>query len=235
MTLSIVGRCPETGMLGGAVTSSSICVASRCLFTRSGIGAALTQNVTDPRLGIRMLDLLESRTGRSGRTGRSSRADVNTAISQVVAEANHIEWRQLVLMDSTGKSAIHTGEKVLGRHASVMGKQCAAAANLLANMQVPQAMVTAFENSSGHLAQRLITALEAGIAAGGEEGPVRSAGVQVVHEVSWPIVDLRVDWADKPISQLRTVWNEYQPQLDDYVTRALNPASAPSYGVPGNM
>ena len=116
-----------------------------------------------------------------------------------------------------------------------MGKQCAAAANLLANMQVPQAIVTAFENSSGHLAQRLITALEAGIAAGGEEGPVRSAGVQVVHEVSWPIVDLRVDWADKPISQLRTVWNEYQPQLDDYVTRALNPASAPSYGVPGNM
>ena len=223
MTLSIVGRCQETGMLGGSITSSSICVASRCLFTRSGVGAALSQNVTDPRLGIRMLDLLESG------------AEVNTAVSQVVAEANYMAWRQLVLLDSSGKSAIHTGEKALGRNASAQGNQCAAAANLLANEEVPQTMVTAFEQSSGHLAQRLITALEAGIAAGGEEGPVRSAGVQVVHEVSWPIVDLRVDWDENPLPKLRTIWNEYQPQLEPYVTRALNPEAAPSYGVPGDL
>ena len=62
MTLSIAGRCLETGMLGGAVTSSSICVASRCLFTRADVGAALTQNVTDPSLGDKMLNLLESGT-----------------------------------------------------------------------------------------------------------------------------------------------------------------------------
>ena len=223
MTLSIVGRCLETGMLGGSITSSSICVASRCLFTRSGVGAALSQNVTDPRLGIRMLDLLDSGT------------EVNTAVSQVVAEANYIAWRQLVLLDSSGKSAIHTGEKALGRNASAQGNQCAAAANLLANEEVPQTMVTAFEQSSGHLAQRLITALEAGIAAGGEEGPVRSAGVQVVHKVSWPVVDLRVDWDENPLPKLRTIWNEYQPQLEPYVTRALNPEAAPSYGVPGDL
>ena len=223
MTLSLAGRCAETGMLGAAVTSSSICVASRCLFTRAGVGAGLTQNVTDPSLGVRMLDLLESG------------ADANTAISQVVAEANHIEWRQLVLLDSSGSSALHTGEKVLGRHATAEGKQCAAAANLLANEEVPQTMVTAFEQSSGHLAQRLITALEAGIAAGGEEGPVRSAGVQVVHKVPWPVVDLRVDWDENPLPKLRTIWNEYQPQLEPYVTRALNPEAAPSYGVPGDL
>ena len=223
MTLSLAGRCPETGMLGGSITSSSICVASRCLFTRSGVGAALSQNVTDPRLGIRMLDLLESG------------AEVNTAVSQVVAEANYMAWRQLVLLDSSGKSAIHTGEKALGRNASAQGNQCAAAANLLANEEVPQTMVTAFEQSSGHLAQRLITALEAGIAAGGEEGPVRSAGVQVVHKVSWPVVDLRVDWDENPLPKLRTIWNEYQPQLEPYVTRALNPEAAPSYGVPGDL
>ena len=223
MTLSLAGRCVETGMLGAAVTSSSICVASRCLFTRAGVGAGLTQNVTDPSLGVRMLDLLEAG------------ADANTAISQVVAEANHIEWRQLVLLDSSGSFALHTGEKVLGRHATAEGKQCVAAANLLANEEVPQTMVTAFEQSSGHLAQRLITALEAGIAAGGEEGPVRSAGVQVVHKVSWPIVDLRVDWDENPLPKLRTIWNEYQPQLEPYVTRALNPEAAPSYGVPGDL
>ncbi len=223
MTLSLAGRCAETGMLGAAVTSSSICVASRCLFTRAGVGAGLSQNVTDPSLGVRMLDLLEAG------------ADADTAISQVVAEANHIEWRQLVLLDSSGSFALHTGEKVLGRHATAEGKQCVAAANLLANEEVPQTMVTAFEQSSGHLAQRLITALEAGIAAGGEEGPVRSAGVQVVHKVSWPVVDLRVDWDENPLPKLRTIWNEYQPQLEPYVTRALNPEAAPSYGVPGDL
>ena len=223
MTLSLAGRCAETGMLGAAVTSSSICVASRCLFTRAGVGAGLTQNVTDPSLGVQMLDLLEAG------------ADADTAISQVVAEANHIEWRQLVLLDSSGSFALHTGEKVLGRHATAEGKQCVAAANLLANEEVPQTMVTAFEQSSGHLAQRLITALEAGISAGGEEGPVRSAGVQVVHKVSWPVVDLRVDWDENPLPKLRTIWNEYQPQLEPYVTRALNPEAAPSYGVPGDL
>ena len=223
MTLSLAGRCAETGMLGAAVTSSSICVASRCLFTRAGVGAGLTQNVTDPSLGVRMLDLLEAG------------ADANTAISQVVAEANHIEWRQLVLLDSSGSSALHTGEKVLGRHATAEGKQCVAAANLLDNENVPPAMVTAFEQSYGHLAHRLITALEAGITEGGEEGPVRSAGVKVVHTVSWPIVDLRVDWDDEPISKLRTIWKEYLPQIEPYLTRALNPEAAPSYGVPGDL
>mgnify|MGYP000092430389 FL=1 len=223
MTLSLAGRCAETGMLGAAVTSSSICVASRCLFTRAGVGSGLTQNVTDPSLGVQMLDLLEAG------------ADADTAISQVVAEANHIEWRQLVLLDSSGSFGLHTGEKVLGRHATAEGKQCVAAANLLANEEVPQTMVTAFEQSSGHLAQRLITALEAGIAAGGEEGPVRSAGVQVAHKVSWPVVDLRVDWDENPLPKLRTIWNEYQPQLEPYVTRALNPEAAPSYGVPGDL
>ena len=223
MTLSIAGRCAETGMLGGAVTSSSICVASRCLFTRAGVGTALTQNVTDPSLGEKMLNLLESGV------------DVKTAVSKVVFKENHIQWRQLVLLDSTGSSALHTGEKVLGHHATVQGNQCAAAANLLANQSVPSAMVEAFEKSSGHLAHRLITALDAGINAGGEEGPVFSAGVEVSHNVMWPIVNLRVDWEDEPISKLNKIWNEYQPQLEAYLTRALNPDDAPSYGVPGDM
>ena len=170
-----------------------------------------------------MLNLLESGV------------DVKTAVSKVVSEENHIQWRQLVLLDSTGSSALHTGEKVLGQHATVQGNQCVAAANLLANQSVRSAMVQAFENSSGQLAHRLITALDAGINAGGEEGPVFSAGVEVSHNVVWPIVDLRVDWEDEPISKLYKIWNEYQPQLEAYLIRALNPDDAPSYGVPGDM
>ena len=170
-------------------------MASRCLFTRAGVGTALTQNVTDPSLGEKMLNLLESR------------GDVKNAVSKVVSDENNIQWRQLVLMDSTGSTALHTGEKVLGQHATVQGNQCAAAANLLANQNVPSAMVEAFEKSSGHLAHRLITALDAGINAGGEEGPVFSAGVEVSHNVMWPIVDLRVDWEDEPIEGL---WKDMQ-------------------------
>ena len=63
---------------------------------------------------------------------------------------------------------------------------------------------------------------------------VRSAGVLVTHRVSWPLVDLRVDWADTPIASLRALWEAYRPQMDDYVTRALNPGAAPAYGVPGD-
>jgi uncharacterized Ntn-hydrolase superfamily protein len=75
--------------------------------------------------------------------------------------------------------------------------------------------------------------LAAGLAAGGEEGPVRSAGVVVCGEAAWPSTDLRVDWHDSPIEELAAVWQVWAPQEADYVTRALDPDSAPGFGVPG--
>ncbi|MFD0933746.1 DUF1028 domain-containing protein, partial [Methylobacterium trifolii] len=73
-------------------------------------------------------------------------------------------------------------------------------------------------------------------AAGGEAGPVHSAGLMLVREVAWPVADLRVDWTeDCPIAALATLWDLYRPQLDAYVTRALDPTAAPSYGVPGDL
>ena len=94
-------------------------------------------------------------------------------------------------------------------------------------------MIEAFGSSSGELAARLVTALEAGLAAGGETSPVRSAGLLVADRQPWPVVDLRVDWADQPITALRALWSEYAPQLDAYVTRALDPEAAPSFGEAG--
>ena len=79
-----------------------------------------------------------------------------------------------------------------------------------------------------------MSALLAGLAAGGEAGPVRSAGLAVVREVPWRETDLRVDWSEEPIEELRELVEVWLPQRDDYVTRGLNPASAPSYGVPGD-
>ena len=84
------------------------------------------------------------------------------------------------------------------------------------------------------LADRLIGALEAGVAAGGEAGPVHSAAVLVATDVAWPSTNLRVDWDKDPIASLRRIYEVWAPQAQDYVTRALNPNSAPSYGVPGD-
>jgi uncharacterized Ntn-hydrolase superfamily protein len=70
--------------------------------------------------------------------------------------------------------------------------------------------------------------------AGGEAGDERSAGIVVVDRQVWPICDLRVDWHDDPIAELRRVWEVYRPQMRDYLTRALDPSAAPSYGVPGD-
>ena len=96
-------------------------------------------------------------------------------------------------------------------------------------------MVDAFLSPEGHLGDRIIATMRAALKAGGEAGPVRSAGMKLVREVAWPVADLRCDWTeDCPIEQLASVWEIYKPQLDAYVTRALNPTDAPSYGVPGD-
>jgi uncharacterized Ntn-hydrolase superfamily protein len=80
----------------------------------------------------------------------------------------------------------------------------------------------------------VIAALQAGLAAGGEAGPIFSAGLVLVDREDWPLADLRVDWHDEPLMELARLWDIWAPQMHDYVTRALNPAAAPSYGVPGD-
>jgi len=96
-------------------------------------------------------------------------------------------------------------------------------------------MVHAFERRpQDHLADRLLDALRAGAAAGGEEGPVRSSGLLVTDKVTWPVTDLRIDWHDDPITELARLWAVWRPQEAAYLQRALDPTAAPSYGVPGD-
>lgn len=224
MTFSLTARCARTGMFGVAVTSSSMAVAARCAFVRAGVGAVATQNITDPRLGPAALDMM---------------ADGKTALQALEAlQSDHVDmpYRQLALVDNEGRTADHSGAMTLGRHGVATGEGAVAAGNLLASVELPRAMIDAFKDSAEeHLAERLLRGLEAGVATGGEEGPVRSAGMLVVDRQEWPYIDLRVDWSEgDPIADLRTIWEAWQPQMDDYVTRGLNPASAPAYGVPGD-
>ncbi len=214
MTFSIVARCARTGQIGTAVTSSSIAVAARCAWLRSGVGAVMTQNITDPALGPVLLDRLAA--------GEAPQA----ALDEVVRTTAAITYRQLTVIDMAGQTARYSGDMTLGVNASAAGENC-----------VPAAMVATFTGSDASLplAERLMLSLEAGMFAGGEAGPVHSAGLKVCGDPVWPIVDLRADWAeDEGVTALRSLWNAYEPQMQDYITRAGDPASAPAYGVPGD-
>ncbi len=224
MTFSIVGRCAETGQLGIAISSSSIAVGARCPWVRAGVGAVATQNVTLPALGPQILDLLESH-----------RLEPAVALERALGSNGWSQYRQVTVIDGQGRTALFSGQQALGTHHALAGEQCVAAGNLLAGTNVIEAMVRAFEGTAGLLAERLLAAMQAAMDAGGEAGPVHSAALTVVDDLTWPIVDLRVDWAEEdPIGQLSGLWQAYRPQMQDYVTRALDPTTAPSYGVPGN-
>ena len=147
-------------------------------------------------------------------SGLESGESVAQAVKRALAEDRFSEYRQLAVIDASGEVA---------------------AGNMLAAPGVIAAMIAAFETATGELASRLIAGLRAGIAAGGEAGPVHSAAVKVVEDYAWPVVDLRVDWADDdPVAALEQLWLAYEPQMEAYITRALDPRDAPSYGVPGD-
>ncbi len=223
MTFSIVGRCERTGAFGVAISSSSPAVASRCAYVKAGVGAVATQNVTDPRLGPGLLAQLEE--------GLSA----PEAMERVSAGAPFPEYRQLTAVTSDGSTAVFSGANSLGINGDAVGKNCVAAGNMLATLDVLSQMVGAFEaDPSQPLEHRLLCALEAGLAQGGEAGPVHSAGILAADQAEWPSTNLRVDWSEDPIADLRALWELWAPQKDAYVTRALNPSDAPSYGVPGD-
>ena len=224
MTFSITGRCGRTGMFGVAITTSSIAVGSRCPWVRAGVGAVATQNVTMPSIGNDVLDLIAGGMG------------AQAALDQVMAGEKHPAYRQVAVVSAQGK-ALFSGANTLGTHGEAMGEDCIAAGNLLSEDRLPQVMVDRFTATGNlHLAERLLGALESGLnEGGGEEGPVHSACLLVADKNAWPLVDLRVDWDDAdPIAKLRQLWTDYEPQMADYVARALNPEAAPSYGVPGD-
>jgi uncharacterized Ntn-hydrolase superfamily protein len=223
VTLSIAARLTEANLFGVAIASSSPAVAARCAHARRGAGAVATQNITDPSLGPQILDEL----GR----GVSARVALDDALRSTPFGA----YRQLIVVGREGPPVVHSGAKALGVAGSAIGVDAATAGNLLAHPEVPNAMLAAFIEASMEFPARLLQALRAGVAAGGEAGPIHSAGLLVVRDVSWPIIDLRVDWADEdPVAELTSLWERYQPQVEDYVRRALDPAAAPGFGVPGD-
>jgi len=222
VTFSLVARDAGTGALGAVVCSSSPAVGARCVHLADGAGGVLSQNVTDPRLGPRVLDLLAAGSAAA------------EALARVVAEEPHAEWRQLLVVDTAGRTAVHSGSSALGTVAEHADEGAAAAGNMLATAEVPRRMVEAWHDTGGPVERRLLAALDAAAAVGGEAGPVHSAGLSVVDGHGWRVTDLRVDWSDDPVGELGSLVDLWLPQRDDYVQRALDPAASPSYGVAGD-
>ncbi|WP_447890760.1 DUF1028 domain-containing protein [Pseudomonas hormoni] len=223
MTFSIAARCPETGQFGIAISSSSIAVGARCPWLLPGVGAVSTQNITLPSLGPDVLALMEQGLAPA------------EALDKVLTRNGYSQYRQITAIDHLGQTAHFSGAQTLGNHNAASGEQCVAAGNMLADRSVIEAMVEAFEHGEGQLADRLLAAMKAAIAAGGEAGPVHSAAMVVVGELTWPIINLRVDWADDdPIGQLEKLWVAYCPQVQDYIDRALAPDKSPGHGVAGD-
>ena len=224
VTFSIVAREPDASLFGVAIASSSPAVAARCSHARAGVGAVATQNITNPALGPAVLELLQR--------GRQADAAVKVAL----ATEPYASYRQLLAIGPSGPAVIHSGSHVSDLHGQAIGEHAAAAGNLLASAAVPAAMIESFEQAPGHLGNRLLTALQAGLTAGGEAGSIHSAGLLIVRDASWPIVDLRADWTESdPIGALVAAWNVYAPQIEDYVQRAWRPTAALSFNVPTVM
>jgi uncharacterized Ntn-hydrolase superfamily protein len=223
VTFSLAARCPRTGAFGMVISSSSPAVAARCVHLRAGVGAAASQNITDPRLGTRLLDLLESGCPAADAVA-------------VVAGDPTADYRQLAVVDAAGVTSAHSGRHTIGVHHVAHGAGAVAAGNLLAAPAVIDAMLHGYLHSShDDLAARLLDGLDAAIDAGGEAGPVHSAGLAALHpRAGWASTDLRVDWHEDPIGELRRLWHLWLPQRDDYIVRGLDPSSAPAYGVAGD-
>lgn len=212
MTFSIVAREPDASLFGIAMASSSPAAAARCAHARAGVGAVVTQNITNPALGPAVLELLQR--------GRQADAAVEIAL----ATEPYASYRQLLAIGPSGPAVIHSGSHVSGVHGEAIGKHAAAAGTLLASPGVPGAMLESFEQAKGYFGNRLLTALHAALIAGGEAGPIHSASLLIVRDIAWPIVDLRVDWTeDDPIAALFATWDVYVPQIEDYVQQAWRP------------
>jgi uncharacterized Ntn-hydrolase superfamily protein len=215
MTFSLIGRCARTAQFGAAVSTSNIAVGSRVPFCAAGVGAVLTQHRTDPRLGPRGIALL--------RTGCTAQETVDALVASTPDHA----WRQLAAIDAAGRTAHFHGAKVKPALGVGHATDCIAIGNILASERVPPAMAAGFAaDPSMHLAERLLQGLEAGLAAGGEHGPVSSAVLLVVHRESFPLVDLRIDSGADPIARLRALWQEFQPWMEEFVVRAVTPDRA---------
>ena len=196
-TYSIVARDPDTGELGVAVQSHWFSVGSIVTWAEAGVGAIATQSFVDPSYGKNGLDLMG--------TGKSA----PDALKELLAKDEGRDVRQVAMIDAQGRVDAWTGKNDIQAAGHIVGKNFSVQANLMLNDKVWPAMARAFENTRGHLADRMLAALDAAQAVGGDIRGKQSAALIVVTGKptgqAWKdrTFDLRVDDSPEPLQELR--------------------------------
>ncbi len=215
MTFSIVARDPVTGMFGIAVTTKFFCVGSLCPFARAGVGAVATQALVNPTYGPRGLDLLAQGL---------SPEDVADALLQADEGRDH---RQLHLIDTSGRVAARSGSECIDWFGHQTHDGFSVAGNMLAGPQVIAETARGYTASASEpLADRLISAIEAGQAAGGDKRGRQSAALLIVSTEVYPYLDIRVDDHPDPVVELRRLYEEAKAEylpFKDKLPNAANP------------
>ena len=212
MTFSLIARDAETGMFGIGIVTSAVAVGNRCPWVKAGVGAVTSQHRSDTRAGPIGLDLLTQ--------GYSA----NEVVKLLAASNDFPEERQFAAVDKQGRSAFFNGPEIQCINTGTLGQGCVATGNFLANESITDAMVAAYEEASSMaFVERLLAAVDAGVAAGGETKPIMSGALLVAHEQSWPLVDLRIDWSEAPHKALRSLWEFYKPHQERFVKQVIAP------------
>jgi len=201
MTWSILARDAQ-GRFGVAIASRFFAVGALCVHSRRGVGALATQALMNPLYGPAGLALLAD--------GRSA-AEVVAMLTAGDAGRQH---RQLQVLPAAGPAAAHTGSQCIGWCGQLLCDDFSVAGNLLAGPQVIAATAQAFQASAGQpLAERLLAAMAAGEAAGGDQRGKQAAALRIHGDEDWPQLDLRVDDHAEPIAELQRL---YRVSLDRY-------------------
>ena len=224
-TYSIAARDPDSGELGVAVQSHWFSVGSLCTWARPGVGAVATQSVVEPGHGPRGLDRL------------AAGEDASTALAALLAADELAPVRQVGIVDAHGGVAVHTGAGCIPEAGDVRGDHWVCQANMMERATVPDAMSAGFARSDGDLAERLMTALEAAEAEGGDVRGRQSAALLVVPAEGEPWqfrVDLRVEDHADPVGELRRLLGlqrayELAGEADELMGEGRFDEAAPRY------
>lgn len=212
MTFSLAARDPDSGMFGIAIATSAVAVGNRCPWVRAGVGAVTSQHRTDTRCGPVGIELLTK-----GFTARQT-VDFLAATNDFPGE------RQFAAVDRDGGVAYFNGDAIDCIFGAHTGHQCVSTGNLLANDQVPRHVVEGYEAAVDQpFAERLLAAIKAGLDGGGETKPIMAAALLIADKQSWPLVDLRIDWKENPISELEALWKFYKPYQQHYIDQVIAP------------
>jgi uncharacterized Ntn-hydrolase superfamily protein len=216
MTWSIIARDAD-GAFGVAIATRFFAVGALCPHAASGVGALSTQALVNPHYGRQGLELL-----RAG-------LPAPEVVERLVAPDEGREHRQLHVIDAQGRLGQYTGDKCVGWCGAVPGEGFSVAGNMLAGERVVRDTAKAYEDATGAFPERLISALQAGEAAGGDKRGKQSAALLVFSTEAYPQLDLRVDDHAEPLAELRRLYEKAQERFVPYLS--CSPSRARPWGI----